>query len=129
MTLKLCIGDKHIAVNHYEGFKTKALMVIPTEQELTFSEILALLETSDLSEMYFYNIEDKQTSTEEGIHVGHIEEEHGRLIGYSKLISFNNNMESKLATFNFEKPNPEHEQITNLEMAIVELYEAGGILW
>lgn len=114
MQIILKIGGNDIKVNNYEGFKKKALMTIPTaNQELSFSEILSMLEKNDLSKMLFYNQEEDRL------------EEHGSLIGYSKLISYNNNMESGLAMFTFEKPNEDSEQITELQMALVSLYEQG----
>lgn len=113
MQIILKIASNNIKVNNYEGFKKKALLTIPSNQELSFSEILSLLEKNDLSEMLFYNQEEDRL------------EEHGSLIGYSKLVSYNNNMESGLATFVFEKPNEDSEQITELQMALVSLYEQG----
>ena len=110
MQIILKIAGNDIKVNNYEGFKKKALLTIPN-QELSFSEILGLLEKNDLSEMQFYNQTELKL------------EEHGTLMGYSKLISYNNNMESGLATFILEKPNEDSEQITELQMALVTLYE------
>lgn len=120
MQLILYINNNEIWVNHYEGFKKKAVMTIPTNQNLSFSKILSLLEESDLSEMIFFHRDNQHDLLE-------IQEEiDGKLVDYTKLVSFNNNMESNLATFIFEKVSNEENQITNLELALCDLFERNG---
>lgn len=120
MQLVLYLNKNEIWINHYEGFKRKAVITVPTDQSLSFSTILSLFEENDLTEMVFFHRNGNKNGDE-------IQDEvDGKLIGYTKLVSFNNNMESNLATFVFEKVNSSEEQITNLELALCNLFEKNG---
>lgn len=116
----LKLNDKEVLINYYEGFKEKAVITFPiNENNLDFLDIVNLFKNSDIEELNFYNLEiDK-----DGNKVYSLQ---GSLKGYTKLISYNNNGESHIGTINLRKPSKQEDEITAIEMALCDIYEKIG---
>lgn len=116
----LRINDKEILIHYYEGFKEKAVITFPVnENNLDFLEIINLFKNSNLEELNFYNCNvdydsNKTYSLE------------GTLKGYTKLVSYNNNGETKIGTINLCKPSQQEGEITAIELALCDIYEKIG---
>ena len=110
---RLLINDIDIPVCYHEGFGDKATITFPSNDEkMSFNDIVDIFKTKDISTLEFYN-ED----TKDGKKVFVFQD---KLEGYTKIIGYMNNFESKMGTINLAKPKPSNLTMEELQALIDE---------
>ena len=105
MDIVIKLGECELPIAYKDSFKKKAVITMPIKNEynLNLFDIVKLFEADGMNRIVFYNLEtdpmdpEKHELTEESV-----------FEGYSKLVSYNSNVETDLLTFQFEKPSTEN---------------------
>lgn len=102
----LKLADYDILVNYYEGFREKATITIPTNenQVIPFWDIVNLFETNDISELKFYydaNEELPRSKRKSELDLKF----DGSLKGYTKILTTVDSRDANLGTITLLKPN------------------------
>ena len=102
----LRLAGNDILVNYYEGFREKATITIPTNenQVMPFWDIVNLLESNDISELKFYYDANEELPASERKSEPILKYD-GSLKGYTKILTTVDTRDIKLGTITLLKPN------------------------
>lgn len=126
----LKLADYNILVNYYEGFREKATITIPTNenQVIPFWDIVSLFETNDISELKFYydaneDLPRSKRKSELDLKFD------GSLKGYTKILTTVDSRDAKLGTITLLKPNVNNMDLDEVKEVMNEQMQQSQMMY